>query len=776
MGWEHDSAPPSPATLARLFCYLLGWYFFTSWSTFYSKLFLAKSQNPEFLTLLGLAWAVLFGSGSRLLKRRPFEFQDVLNTWSLRAQQLWPLALLHINNTYFTYLSLNQSHVQFTYTLKCLEPVFTVALSWYLLKHHSPALQDYASWRLLVLLAIILLGVFASVASDPSFTWPSLISGVLSALVMSCRTVVFKNQSMAGLSSASTPTADQKEEEELTRSSLFWETFGMFLSLSQLAFALFLPIAFSRLLVQALQGYPYFIAPSSDTLWYSHALKASIGHFAYNLCSFAVLSLVAPLTHSLLNGGKRLTTILSNVALFQSPLSLLNGLGMIAAHVGLLWYSLTKGSLRTSAPLSASNLSLTDSIIHSQHQSKRSRHVGQFALFLLLALGAYSFSRVAYYSPRNTQLRSVFSEYTYEALDPNWNHIANNPRPHPSVAERDSNWIQCLTHQRNAFISTVQPLIDPSRPVVLLDLPFHWNLGDSFIWLGELQFLDVFGLQPFFTCDKDNCDLIGLQKRIGNATLLLHGGGNFGDIWRSNAEFRNTLITMFPNNPLLLFPQTVKYLDNTFLERDKEIFANHSQMTLLARSEASLVTFKEHFPRNPSFLCPDAAFMIGPLLPNLSPKYDILFLLRIDEEKALTDTLLEAAFQVLDEAGLRYARVDWYDWRQASPFGPDYAPSVPEDTYANLPSYRLQASNNLLSLGRIIITDRMHAMILSLLMHKPVIGLDNSYGKLSGLKSSFLDGVDSCAAEYTYLYFKRDPLEAVHLAAELLGDPKYQMP
>ena len=70
----------------------------------------------------------------------------------------------------------------------------------------------------------------------------------------------------------------------------------------------------------------------------------------------------------------------------------------------------------------------------------------------------------------------------------------------------------------------------------------------------------------------------------------------------------------------------------------------------------------------------------------------------------------------------------------------------------------------------------MHAMILSLLMHKPVIGLDNSYGKLSGLKSSFLDGVDSCAAEYTYLYFKRDPLEAVQLAAELLGDSKYQMP
>jgi pyruvyl transferase EpsO len=647
--------------------------------------------------------------------------------------------------------------------------VFTVALSWYLLKHHSPALQDYTSWKLLLPLGIILLGISASVASDPSFTWPSLLSGVLSAFVMSCRTVVFKNQSMAGRSIAT----DYKQESQ---SSLFWETFGTFLNLSQLSFTIFLPIVSTRFVLQAWQGYPSFIAPPSYNDWQWQALKSSLGHFAYNLCSFAVLSLVAPLTHSLLNGGKRLTTILSNVALLHTPLSFLNGLGMVAAHVGLLWYSLTKSSLRTTTPSTASMLSLNDSVIHSQHQSKRSRHVGQFALFLLIALSGYSFSRVMYYSPRNSQLRSIFSDYTYEALDPNWNHVAHNPRPHPSVAERDLKWIQCLTHQRNAFISTVQPLIDPSRPVVLLDLPFHWNLGDSFIWLGELQFLDAIGLQPFFTCDKDNCDLIGLQKRIGNATILLHGGGNFGDLWRSNAEFRNTLIPMFPNNPILLFPQTVKYLDDAFLERDKEIFANQSQVTLLARSEASLVTFKEHFPRNPSFICPDAAFVIGPLLPNLAPKFDILFLLRIDEEKALTDTLLHSSFELLDQAGLSYTQVDWYDWRQASPFGPDYEPTVPEDTYSNLPSYRLQASNNLLSLGRLIVTDRMHAMILSLLMHKPVIGLDNSYGKLSGLKSSFLDGVESCGAEYTYLYFKRDPLEAVKLAAELLGNSKYNMP
>ena len=48
-----------------------------------------------------------------------------------------------------------------------------------------------------------------------------------------------------------------------------------------------------------------------------------------------------------------------------------------------------------------------------------------------------------------------------------------------------------------------------------------------------------------------------LGKIPKSAIILLNGGGNFGDLWRSHSEFRIKVINNFRTNKIIIFPQTV---------------------------------------------------------------------------------------------------------------------------------------------------------------------------------------------------------------------------
>ena len=44
-----------------------------------------------------------------------------------------------------------------------------------------------------------------------------------------------------------------------------------------------------------------------------------------------------------------------------------------------------------------------------------------------------------------------------------------------------------------------------------------------------------------------------------NTIVLIHGGGNWGDVWRGSQEFHLKIIQEYPHNRIIVFPQTVHY-------------------------------------------------------------------------------------------------------------------------------------------------------------------------------------------------------------------------
>ena len=82
--------------------------------------------------------------------------------------------------------------------------------------------------------------------------------------------------------------------------------------------------------------------------------------------------------------------------------------------------------------------------------------------------------------------------------------------------------------------------------------------------------------------------------------------------------------------------------------------------------------------------------------------------------------------------------------------------------YQALAGRRVQRGLAVLSRGRFVVTDRLHAHILCLLLDIPHVALNNSYGKVSGFAEQW-------TADYERFYQARSRAEAFELAFDQIG-------
>ena len=182
---------------------------------------------------------------------------------------------------------------------------------------------------------------------------------------------------------------------------------------------------------------------------------------------------------------------------------------------------------------------------------------------------------------------------------------------------------------RRRIDESLLPLFKGREDCAYLDLPFHTNLGDLLIWMGTQSFLDIHGIKCTYS---DSLQTNHNPKIKKGQLILLHGGGNFGDVWRDHQEYRCEIISKYKDHDIVILPQTVYYDNEQLMEEDSEIFALHPNLTICARDQWSYDYLKAHFSANHVLLVPDMAFCI------LKPKIDveksnnILCVSRLDHE------------------------------------------------------------------------------------------------------------------------------------------------
>ena len=303
-------------------------------------------------------------------------------------------------------------------------------------------------------------------------------------------------------------------------------------------------------------------------------------------------------------------------------------------------------------------------------------------------------------------------------------------------------------------------------PFALLDFPDHANVGDSAIWLGTTAYFSAHrGRGPRYVSSIDAFSEAALRASVPEGPIFVHGGGNFGDLWPRHQKFREHLLDRFPDREIIQLPQSIHFDDPARAADAAKAIARHGNFRLFVRDRPSYDFAAAHFDCETA-LCPDMALFIG-ALDRGPPDVDVFYLLRTDKERAVGETAGRAGYT---------SRVD--DWLVERPHsvgsrkllrvlrevrqGRRDRLALRAASYDTAARTRVLRGCRLLSSGRVVITDRLHAHLLSLLLGIPHAVLDNSYGKLSRFLNVWTGGAAG-------VHRATSTDDAEHWAASLVG-------
>ncbi len=291
-----------------------------------------------------------------------------------------------------------------------------------------------------------------------------------------------------------------------------------------------------------------------------------------------------------------------------------------------------------------------------------------------------------------------------------------------------------------ALQSRITEVLDPYCPdsdaFALIDTPNYANVGDSAIWLGNLAYFHgVHGVMPRYVCIHDTFREAELREAVPEGPILLHGGGNFGDLWLPHQQFRELILERFRDRRVIQLPQSIHFDNPDNLKRVAEIIRRHPDFILFVRDQPSLELAQAHFDCQ-TILCPDMAFYMGALRKPVAPTRPLLLMLRTDKETIFSDNMLDLPYPCedwLDEPADLKTRLRRRTMCEVLPvLGLKAFDRYRrrELFYRRGAEHRVRHGIRQLSSAEFVITDRLHVHIISLLLGIAHIYLDNSYGKI----------------------------------------------
>lgn len=272
---------------------------------------------------------------------------------------------------------------------------------------------------------------------------------------------------------------------------------------------------------------------------------------------------------------------------------------------------------------------------------------------------------------------------------------------------------------------------EPHKNVFYFGEPNHSNMGDQaqtyciLNWIKE-NYPDykVWCFRTGISSVKD-FELLKIIKRYikNDDKIFLQSGYNTTDLYLNEELLHRRVIQEFPQNEIVLFPQTIYFKSEEEAKKSSQIYNKHDRIVLLCRDNISYGYAQNLFPKCKKLLFPDVVTtMIGNYKSTVAQeRKGVLFCMRNDKESACSLQQINKLKQSLSQFG----------------------PVEQTDTTIAL-SRRKIAKNREKILHqiwdsyaqyRLIVTDRYHGTIFSLIANTPVIVLPSTDHKLvSGVK------------------------------------------
>lgn len=261
--------------------------------------------------------------------------------------------------------------------------------------------------------------------------------------------------------------------------------------------------------------------------------------------------------------------------------------------------------------------------------------------------------------------------------------------------------------------------------IILLGQPIHGNMGDHAIIEAELNYFkdNISEKIYLFSMPYIHVHFKILKKYIKkNDIIVISGGGWLGNLWLTNEIVVQKIINTFPENNIIIFPQTVYYTNqnNSLYKNAKITYPNHQKLSVFLREKNSYDYFLENFSytKDNIYLVPDIVLYLNKTSMQKRDN-EILFCLRQDIEKVIDDKII----------------LELSNYLKSKSFNIRYT-----DTVLKKHNIKISKRDEILNKkiaefqkAKLVITDRLHGMLFSVITGTPCIVFDNRTKKVAGV-------------------------------------------
>ncbi len=283
---------------------------------------------------------------------------------------------------------------------------------------------------------------------------------------------------------------------------------------------------------------------------------------------------------------------------------------------------------------------------------------------------------------------------------------------------------------RNVLFYSQYQHLESTKKIIyaLTPPPYLKNIGDHAQAVAiQAWFKKHFPSLEVIELDKDQSRyfLPAIKQLLTSEDIVfLHSGGNLGDRGLWSERIRRRLIKNLKSNKVISLPQTIFFSDteNGRVQQEitEKVYQSHPDLVVFGRDPYSGELAQALFPNAQTYCMPDFVLSLPPkgtTAKNASPK--ILLCLRLDHESALSEAQRQSV-----ESLLPYA-CTYYDTTLDAP--------IPIEKRETILAETLQ----LFLQHDVVITDRYHGLIFTILCQKPCIVLRTVDHKLTSARYWF---------------------------------------
>lgn len=291
--------------------------------------------------------------------------------------------------------------------------------------------------------------------------------------------------------------------------------------------------------------------------------------------------------------------------------------------------------------------------------------------------------------------------------------------------------------------------------IFVFGIPQYLNYGDLAIACAEDRFLlKNFPNKEIINIPEPSTDvqLRYLKKRISrNDVITISGGGNMGDAYSFQDQMRIKLFNAFPNNRIISFPQSTSYnvqdSSSTFFKL-KNALLNTNDTYIIARDKYSFEFMKNNFPSNVHvLLTPDIVLSLE-FTSTLERSSVVTAFLRKDGEKLKNNRLKNLITKLNKQYTVQFSDTEEPYWK-----------------YVINDNNRQEFVNNKLiefATSKLVITDRLHGMIFSIITGTPAIVFDNANHKIRHAYEDWFSRIP-------YIYYADNVSDLLKTTEKIMG-------